>query len=630
MATPLSEALSFKRLFQKNILNALLNAFNQGYLILDNQLQVIEVNFDYQQFHNCFNDVLIKKGEFLNATSFNNFSGNFFQTLNAVLSGEIETTKLQLSNSHLFKNTPLFFDVNCVNLNGDEQYGGGVCVLVQKKETASPMSINNEGEDFYKLLVESSPGSVYQLADAGLIIIYSSNSVNDVLGYLPKEMVGKKVLDMVHPDDKEHVRDWFIALRTKSDNLFTLEYRIKNKQGNWIWIENNARNMLNNGAIKAIVMNFRNIQAKKIADDTLVHAEQRLSLLLNNTEESFIILNSRLRIVTYNKAAQEHSPFFFNQELQSGLSVLDLINKDEADSYMGLFEQVFQGNEVVRETKTVDGNKELHIFHHTYRPLFDQDKDIFGVFITSRDVTEKRKIEREQEALTEELLKNNQDLQQFSYITSHNLRAPVANLLSLLNLYNKQNPADDFNFVLIDKFQEATEQLNQTLNDLINVLVIKSNTNVRFEQVSFADVYRDVLKNIENLLTEKNGIIETDFSCVSSIKYSRIHMESIFLNMLTNAIRYSSPERSPQIKIRSYQKDSWVVVDFADNGLGMDIERYGDRLFGLYQRFHENKEGKGLGLYMTRSQIVAMGGKIEVESQPGVGTTFKVYFKTEE
>jgi signal transduction histidine kinase len=140
-------------------------------------------------------------------------------------------------------------------------------------------------------------------------------------------------------------------------------------------------------------------------------------------------------------------------------------------------------------------------------------------------------------------------------------------------------------------------------------------------------VYDEVKKNVQNLLDQEKSTIEVDFSEVNHINYNRIHIESIFLNMITNAIRYRSPERMPHIKIRSYYKDNWVVVDFKDNGLGMDLNRYGDRIFGLYQRFHEHKEGKGLGLYMTRSQITAMGGEIEVESEPGRGTTFKVYFK---
>jgi PAS domain S-box-containing protein len=741
------------------------------------------------------------------------------------------------------------------------------------------MSIYTKTEEFFKLLVESS-AAVFQLADSNFIIDFSSNAIENVLGYSSNELLGKKVLDMVHPDDREQVRDWFINIRSKPEKLHKLEYRLKNKKGEWIWIENNARNMLNNETIKAIVMNYRDIQSKKIADHALTQAEQRLSLLLNNTEQSFIILNSRLRIVTYNRAAQDHSPFFFTQELQSGISVLELVSKEETSTYIALLEQVFDGNEIERETKFIDANNRVHIFSHTYRPLFDQYKDISGVFITStditerkklteelaanserlktaqsiaklgyyeydytsnsffcsqefyqilgitrlnggnrlffsrirkmlhpddkvavqreidksvengndfnlefrlvmkdgsekvilgiggtakdvdgqpekfrvtlqditdskmailaiqtlesrfkslfensidgvilskyegdiisanpsvckllgyphhettslncsdlldinssvvqemitkrektgsyigeiffrhkdgyyipaevtsislkdakgstyistiiRDITEKKKIETEQKALTEELLKNNQDLQQFSFITSHNLRAPVANLLSLLSLYNRENPADDFNPLLIEKFQEATEQLNQTLNDLINVLVIKSKTNIERESIHLYDVINEVKKNVQNLLEQENCTINVDFSEVETINYSRIPIKSIFLNMITNAIRYRSPQRDPYIKIRSYYKDEWIVVDFFDNGLGMDLKRYGDRLFGLYQRFHEHKEGKGLGLYMTRSQVTAMGGKITVESEPGKGTTFSIYFK---
>jgi signal transduction histidine kinase len=245
-----------------------------------------------------------------------------------------------------------------------------------------------------------------------------------------------------------------------------------------------------------------------------------------------------------------------------------------------------------------------------------------------RDITEKKKTENEQKVLTEELLKNNQDLQQFSYITSHNLRAPVANLISLLNLYNKENPADDFNQLLIQKFEEATNQLNETLNDLLNVLVIKSNTNVQKEHVCFMDVLERVQNSVNNLLEETNGQIEADLISPAFVEYNRIHLESIFLNLVSNAIRYRFPGRPPVIKISSYRQDKWTVVTFEDNGLGMDLNRYGDRLFGLYQRFHENKEGKGLGLYMTRSQIIAAGGKIEVESELGKGSTFKIYFKS--
>ncbi len=171
-------------------------------------------------------------------------------------------------------------------------------------------------------------------------------------------------------------------------------------------------------------------------------------------------------------------------------------------------------------------------------------------------------------------------------------------------------------------------QLNSTLNDLLNVLVIKSNNNVEKQALLLPDVFNATRSNIENLLLEQNGTLEADFSEVPVIEYNKIHLDSIFLNLLTNAIRYRSPDRAPVIKVKSYKQDNGIVISFADNGLGIDLKRYGDRLFGLYQRFHVSKEGKGLGLYMTKSQVMAMGGNIEVESEPGKGTIFKVFFKS--
>jgi len=484
-------------------------------------------------------------------------------------------------------------------------------------------------EDLFKLLVNSSP-NVFLLTDEALVCTYSSTAIKEFFGYTPEEIVGMQVVELVHPQDRDRIRDLLLGSINEPNKRFVFECRVRNKQGNYVWIENSVSNLFSSTGVNAIVMNIRNIQSKKCADEALMQAEQRLSLLLNNTAESFILLNSRLRIITYNKAAQEQSPFFYGQPLQSGISVLDLINKEDIPDYLNVFEQVFKGHEVERESKFIDLKENAHIYSHTFRPILNKEDDIDGVFITSKDITEKTRVKSEQKALTDELVKNNQDLQQFSFITSHNLRAPVANLLSLLSLYNKENPLDEFNQLLIEKSEQAAQQLNQTLTDLLNILVIKSATNIQLEQVSFSDVFAIVKKNIDSLLEQQKGVIYTDFSIIDQIQYNRIHLESIFLNMISNAIRYSSPDRNPVIKVCSYIKGQWAVVEFVDNGLGMDLDRYRDRLFGLYQRFHGNIEGKGLGLYMTRSQITAMGGKIEVESEPGVGTRFQVFFKLQE
>lgn len=846
------------------------------FLVVDEFFKIVSVDKNFLHFHQLFSNETLVKGKSLSKEILISYPSQLVMAIYSVLS-ERETTKHILVDEGLGRVDSYDVLISQIQLAPNLL---GANIEVTKNKPKSTFQITAKSEAFFQELIDHST-SVYQLLNKNLDITYSNKTITEVLGYSSEEVLGRSLLSFIHPDDWNIVKDWIEKINQAPGRAIILEFRIINKKGDFIWIENHGRNMFHHPSFETIVLKFRNIQHKKIADNALVQAEQRLSLLLNNTAESFIILNSRLRIMTYNRAAQDCSPFFYNKELRSGLSVLDLIDESDIQDYITLFEQVFNGVEIEKETKFTDATGELHIYRHIFRPLFSELRDINGVFITStevteqkkltekvainserlktaqkiaklgyleydndsqtffaseqfyeileidksilslnelvafqknihpedvedvlnavfyslrrgsdfntefrynsqlpgsaekiivaiggsefsntesktkflvtiqdisdskmamlalqtlesrfkslfensidgvilskhtgeilsanpsmckmlgytleemitlqrtdlldvdsitvnnmiyrqntlgeyvgelsfrhkkghfvpveitsislkdangkdyvstivRDITEKKKIEEDQKALTDELMKNNQDLQQFSFITSHNLRAPVANLLSLLSLYNKEKPEDAFNQVLIEKFEQATQQLNQTLNDLVNVLVIKSNNNIEKETINFIQVYLGVRKNIENLLSDKKGKIEVDFTEIEEIQYNKIHIESLFLNMITNAIKYSSPDRKPLIKISSHLLDEWVLVKFKDNGLGMDLKRYGDRLFGLYQRFHGNIDGKGLGLYMTKSQITTMGGKIEVESELGKGTTFNIFFK---
>lgn len=243
-----------------------------------------------------------------------------------------------------------------------------------------------------------------------------------------------------------------------------------------------------------------------------------------------------------------------------------------------------------------------------------------------RNVTARKEAEAAQKRLNEELMKQNYGLEQFSYITSHNLRAPVANLLSILDLMDRENPSNPFNKELIDMIEVSAHRMNETLNELIKVLKIKGETNPAVEVVKFEEVYERVLDNIGALLNEADGKIITRFK-VKEMDYTSSHIENIMLNMLTNAIKYRSDKKELKIDLSTSKVEDYVVLTFKDNGLGIDLKRFQSRLFGMYQRFHNNADSRGLGLYIVHAQVQALGGKIEVDSEVGVGTTFRVYLK---
>jgi signal transduction histidine kinase len=285
-------------------------------------------------------------------------------------------------------------------------------------------------------------------------------------------------------------------------------------------------------------------------------------------------------------------------------------------------QEVFNGNSVVFEAGYL-----THSYMISAVPLFEPDNTISKILLATQNISEQKRNETEKELLIEELMHNNNDLKQFSYITSHNLRAPLSNLLGITQLLDMATVADETTSLLLKNFKECTLQLNDTVNDLINVLIIKNNVNTKKETLNIETIFEKVVNSVYNTVLQLQANITTDFTEVSTVNFNRSYMESVLLNLLTNALKYSSPNRTLQISVISKKENDLIKLYFKDNGLGIDMERHRSKIFGLYQRFHDHADSKGLGLYMVNSQIKVMGGEIEVESVVDQGTTFILTFR---
>ena len=288
-----------------------------------------------------------------------------------------------------------------------------------------------------------------------------------------------------------------------------------------------------------------------------------------------------------------------------------------------------------KQVPTYDREYMFRCADGSYKVVFEKsiiqyNENGFAVkmFGALNDITESKKHEEEREHLIQELSQNNKNLRQFSFITSHNLRAPIANLLGLMQLVDTSAIQDPLMLEILNGVKTSAELLNETINDLSKVLVVKNNTAVPQEEVLLGDMLDKVISQVKNLIDEHKPIINTNFINTTHITFNRAYMESILLNLLTNAIKYRSPSRKLKIDISTSKKSGdKTILTFTDNGIGLDVERYKDRLFGLYQRFHNHPDSRGLGLYLVRSQIEALGGSIEINSKVGEGTTFTLLFK---
>ncbi len=223
------------------------------------------------------------------------------------------------------------------------------------------------------------------------------------------------------------------------------------------------------------------------------------------------------------------------------------------------------------------------------------------------------------------LLHANRRLSDFAHIASHNLRAPIVNLNMLLEFVNTtKDPMEKVS--LMDKFKTTLTHLNSTMNTLVEALKTQSDTSTKIEDIRFNSIFDQTRQTLSGQILESDADIQCDFSKAPNLPYNRIYLESIFQNLLTNALKYRSPERIPRIFVSSEIKNGKTHLSVSDNGLGINMKRHKEKLFGLNKVFHRHPDAHGIGLFMTRIQIESLGGTITAESEENKGSTFKVIF----
>jgi len=240
------------------------------------------------------------------------------------------------------------------------------------------------------------------------------------------------------------------------------------------------------------------------------------------------------------------------------------------------------------------------------------------------DITEKKRTEEELKQSFELVSDQNKRLLNFSYIVSHNLRSHTSNIemiSTFLETANTQEERDE----MIDLLKKVSHSLNETIYNLNEVVSIRNNINLSVEKINIHDYIEKTKTILADQIHKKHAIIHNKVSPSIEIDYNVAYFESIIYNFVSNAIRYSHPDREPEITLSFDEKEKSLKI--SDNGIGIDLEKNGDKLFGMYKTFNNNPDSKGIGLFITKNQIDAMGGRIETESKLNKGTTFTIFFK---
>ena len=461
-----------------------------------------------------------------------------------------------------------------------------------------------------------------------------NKGIESVFGY-SAENVGKNSdwwFDKIHPEDSIKMSIKLYSFIEQKTENWQDQYRFRCADNTYKYVldrgfllkDDNGKAIRMIGAIQDITKQKEEEQRLKLLETVITQSKD--SVIITEPDSDNLTVP---KIIYTNPAFTNMSGYESDEILGKTPEIFKGPNSDELE-YSKLINAIKDKKECLIETISYKKSREEYWVRFSMIPIYNSENKVSHWISIQRDVTDEKNQEKEKEQLIRELTQNNKDLKQFSYITSHNLRAPLSNLIGLLNLI-EDTPNDNQELKeLIGGFSKSTHLLNDTINDLAKVMIIKDNPSILKEELLLKGIFENVFCQLNSQIELYKPIIKLDFEKATTLYVNKAYIESILMNLLTNSIKYKSENRKLKISIATSQLNDAVILTFKDNGIGIDLERNKDKVFGLYQRFHNYPDSKGLGLYLVKSQVETMGGIIDIESQVNKGTIFTLIFKNKQ
>jgi PAS domain S-box-containing protein len=464
-------------------------------------------------------------------------------------------------------------------------------------------------DGLFRTLIEKSTDAI-QLVDAEGKILYTSESIKNVLGYTPEELAGLGVAPFLHPEDLEYFFTNFNELLGRPGGQVNLQYRVKHKDGSWAWLETIGVNHLNTPDIKALVGNFRNITDRKVAEEKLKENEERLNLALeagNIGVWDWDIVNNKIRWTDKVFQIHEVEKKNFDGELEGYISRIYHEDKDRVEKAI---QSALDNKDPYNiEFRIVTATNKIKWVFTSGKVLFDKDKPVRMLGATV-DITKRKELEKQKD--------------EFLAIASHELKTPVTSLKAygqMLQIMFEQK-GDTASASALQKMDTQINKLTALISDLLDVTKIQSGKLVMEEaEYDFNALVNEIIEQVK-LTKQGYNIIKTSNES-KMVRGNKERVGQVIANLIENAIKYSPG--SDKIIIKTEQKDDYVQFSVQDFGVGIP-QNIQDKVFDQFFRVGGDVSntfpGLGLGLYISSEIIKRQNGKIWVESTEGKGSTF--------
>ena len=482
-----------------------------------------------------------------------------------------------------------------------------------------------ESEDKFRTISEQSLMGIIILQDD--MYKYVNQAAADILGYTVEEMLEVPqggFMNYVHPEDREFVREQATKKQMgRKDVVTKYPYRCLTKSGETIWVQNYSRTITYEGKY-ADLFTIIDFTERKKAEQKLKESEVKYRHLFETSPYFISLVNSEGILIDSNDAINDILSIHTIEDVV-GKSFKEILLLNEKSTHLiPIFEKfiksIFEG--VNQEGFDFRLNRSIgdHIWIHIEGTLIEIEEQKLIQFIM-QDITERKRSEQLLRESLEDLAKINTELEQFTYIASHDLKEPLRMISSFTQLLEKRykdklnEDANDF----ISFITDGVARMQDLINSLLNYSRIGKNYK-EFEKVDLNDVLKDVIDNLKPLINETNA--EVLYDSLPSLFIDRYQLLQVFQNLISNAIKFHGKE-PPQVHVSARPDNQYWVFSVCDNGIGIDPKDF-ERIFIIFQRLHakDDYDGTGIGLAICKKIVEQYRGKIWMESEVGKGSTF--------
>jgi|GEM_PF-6628575 PAS domain S-box-containing protein len=499
---------------------------------------------------------------------------------------------------------------------GNEFYDGIIIDITDRKRVEDNIRRN---EHLLKSITDNISEGVFRSDDDGGLI-FVNNALVEMLGYSSsEELYAISSTETLYTSKYYH--EEIIRLLRDEGEIRNLEVEYRRKDGSAFWAylsctkTETESGIVYDGAVIDITQRKKDEHRLKISEETYKG-------IFDHSSDAIYVLDENFRFIDVNNTACMMYGFDRDYFINKTPADLSVDEKNDLNKNAEYLKSAWKGEKIRFEFWAYRSDGSIFPKNVRLRKGVYFGRDVIVAF--AEDISEQKKSEEIKNRLIDDLMSRNRDLEHFSHIISHNLRSPVANIMSLAEIFKLEEIDIETKIRVVDGLIQSAHNLDTTVRDLNEILSVRSGALEAKGEVDLSQIVRSAKTSLNKQINQTKAKLNVDLDDFDSVVAIKSYVQSILFNLISNSLKYRHPDRRPVISIKTERIESIKkkVIRISDNGLGMNLDRVGKKIFGLYQRFHNHTDGKGLGLYLVRYQVESMDWKIHVESTPDVGTMF--------